>query len=55
MSHFAFSFGKFFGRRPSDYREAWPKEEPAPSWPGSLTDFLDTLNGNPPKDHIRRA
>ena len=31
MSHFAFSFGKFFGRRPSDYREAWPKEEPAPT------------------------
>jgi len=42
MSHFAFSFGKFFGRRPSDYREAWPKEEPAPTWPGSLSDFLDT-------------
>ena len=55
MSHFAFSFGKFFGRRPSDYREAWPKEEPAPTWPGSLSDFLDTLNGKPPKDHIRRA
>jgi AraC family carnitine catabolism transcriptional activator len=55
MSHFAFSFGKFFGRRPSDYREAWPKEEPAPTWPGSLSDFLDTLNGKPPKDYIRRA
>ena len=55
MSHFAFSFGKFFGRRPSDYREAWPKEEPAPTWPGSLSDFLDTLSGKPPKDHIRRA
>ena len=55
MSHFAFSFGKFFGRRPSDYREAWPKEEPAPTWPGSLSDFLDTLNGTPPKDHISRA
>ena len=55
MSHFAFSFGKFFGRRPSDYREAWPKEEPAPTWPGSLSDFLDTLNGKPPKDHTRRA
>ena len=55
MSHFAFSFGKFFGRRPSDYREAWPKEEPAPTWPGSLSDFLDTLNGTPPKDHTRRA
>ena len=55
MSHFAFSFGKFFGRRPSDYREAWPKEEPAPTWPGSLSDFLDSLNGKPPKDHTRRA
>ena len=55
MSHFAFSFGKFFGRRPSDYREAWPNEEPAPAWPGSLSDFLDTLNGKPPKDYIRRA
>ena len=55
MSHFAFSFGKFFGRRPSDYREAWPKEEPAPAWPGSLSDFLDTLNGQPPKDYIKRV
>lgn len=45
LSHFAFSFGKFFGRRPSDYREAWPANEPAPSWPGSLSDFLNTLIG----------
>ena len=44
LSHFAYSFGKLFDRRPSDYREAWPKNEPAPSWPGSLSDFLDTLN-----------
>ncbi len=35
LSHFAYSFGKFFGRRPSDYREAWPESETAPSWPGS--------------------
>ena len=49
LSHFAYSFGKFFGRRPSDYREAWPTDEPAPSWPGSLSDFLDTLNGTTPK------
>tara|TARA_B100000767_G_C19348924_1_gene362950 strand:- start:18 stop:560 length:543 start_codon:yes stop_codon:yes gene_type:complete len=55
LSHFAYSFGKFFGRRPSDYREAWPKNEPAPSWPGSLSDFIDTLNGTPPKAHIKRA
>ncbi len=47
LSHFAFSFGKFFGRRPSEYREAWPANEPAPSWPGSLSDFLSTLKEIP--------
>ena len=52
LSHFAYSFGKFFGRRPSEYREAWPTDEPAPSWPGSLSDFLDTLNGQAFKDSI---
>lgn len=49
LSHFAYSFGKFFGRRPSDYREAWPSNEPAPSWPGSLSDFLETLNNSAKK------
>lgn len=44
LSHFTYSFGKFFGRRPSDYRNAWPVDDPAPSWPGSLSDFLETLN-----------
>jgi AraC family carnitine catabolism transcriptional activator len=47
LSHFAYSFGKFFGRRPSEYREAWPANEPAPSWPGSLSDFLSTLKKIP--------
>jgi len=47
LSHFAFSFGKFFGRRPSEYREAWPANEAAPSWPGSLSDFLSTLKDIP--------
>lgn len=55
LSHFAYSFGRFFGRRPSDYREAWPVNEPAPSWPGSLSDFLKTLNGEPAKDQTDRA
>ncbi len=50
LSHFAFSFGKFFGRRPSEYREAWPANEPAPSWPGSLSDFLSTLKEIPARD-----
>ncbi|WP_290558035.1 GlxA family transcriptional regulator [Aestuariivita sp.] len=44
LSHFAYSFGRIFGRRPSEYREAWPVNETAPSWPGSLSDFLATLD-----------
>ncbi len=55
LSHFAYSFGKLFGRRPSEYREAWPENEPAPSWPGSLTDFLETLNARAKKDQPDRA
>jgi AraC family carnitine catabolism transcriptional activator len=43
LSHFAFAFGKCFGRRPSEYREAWPKEDNTPSWPGTLATFLETL------------
>lgn len=54
LSHFAYSFGKFFGRRPSDYREAWPANEPAPSWPGSLSDFLTTIREIPDRDQPSR-
>ena len=43
LSHFAFAFRKCFGKRPSDYRQAWPEEEPEPHWPGSLVRYLDTL------------
>lgn len=43
LSHFSYSFGKLFGRRPSEYREAWPENEPAPSWTGTLSDFVDAL------------
>ncbi len=43
LSHFACSFGKVFGRRPSEYREAWPDDEAAPTWPGTLTEFLSAL------------
>ena len=37
LSHFAYSFGKYFGRRPSCYRQAWPERDIAPTWPGTLT------------------
>ena len=46
LSHFAHAFRKCFGRRPSDYRQAWPKEDSTPSWPGTLAAFLDTLQQN---------
>lgn len=43
LSHFTYSFGKVFGRRPSEYREAWPAEDVAPSWPGTLAEYLGSL------------
>jgi transcriptional regulator GlxA family with amidase domain len=43
LSHFASAFRKCFGRRPSDYRQGWAQTEPAPSWPGTLTGYLETL------------
>ena len=54
LSHFSYSFGKFFGRRPSEYREGWPQDEPAPSWPGSLSDFLSLVREMPAKDQPSR-
>lgn len=49
LSHFAFAFRKCFGRRPSDYRQSWPDEEVAPSWPGTLATYLETLSVRPPR------
>lgn len=45
LSHFAYAFRRCFGRRPSDYRQAWPKEDSAPSWPGTLSAFVGRLQG----------
>lgn len=54
LSHFSYSFGKFFERRPSEYREAWPQNDPAPSWPGSLSDFLSILHKMTPENQALR-
>jgi transcriptional regulator GlxA family with amidase domain len=43
LSHFAHAFRRCFGRRPSEYRQAWPKSDPSPHWPGSLTKYLEML------------
>ncbi|MGB3179172.1 MAG: GlxA family transcriptional regulator [Albidovulum sp.] len=56
LSHFAYSFGKCFGRRPSDYRQAWPENDATPSWPGTLSKFLEALEnrGSAKPMQIRR-
>ncbi|MBN8630998.1 MAG: GlxA family transcriptional regulator [Rhodobacterales bacterium] len=43
LSHFASAFRKCFDRRPSDYRQGWAPSEATPTWPGTLTGYLDTL------------
>jgi AraC family carnitine catabolism transcriptional activator len=45
LSHFTHSFGKCFGRRPSDYRRSWPGDEAAPRWPGTLAVYLGAMAG----------
>ena len=43
LSHFASAFRKCFDRRPSDYRQGWGPTEATPSWPGTLTGYLENL------------
>jgi len=40
MSYFSLCFMKTFGKKPSEYRQAWPNNEPAPSWPGTVYSFI---------------
>jgi transcriptional regulator GlxA family with amidase domain len=40
MSYFSLSFSETFGKKPSEYRQAWPENEPAPLWPGTVYAFL---------------
>jgi AraC family carnitine catabolism transcriptional activator len=54
MSYFSQTFARCFGKKPSEYRRAWPDQEAAPSWPGSVVRFLEQIragerppNGSP--------
>ena len=42
MSYFSQSFLQAFGKKPSEYRQAWPEKDAAPSWPGTVYAFLQT-------------
>ncbi len=49
LSYFSQAFSRCFGRKPSAYRRAWPTQEPAPSWPGTLYSFVQKtrMTGKP--------
>jgi AraC family carnitine catabolism transcriptional activator len=42
LSYFSQSFLQAFGKKPSEYRQAWPETDAAPSWPGTVYAFLQT-------------
>jgi AraC family carnitine catabolism transcriptional activator len=41
LSYFSQCFSRMFGKRPSEYRQAWPDNEPSPSWPGTAYSFIE--------------
>ncbi len=41
LSYFSQAFVKCFARKPSEYRQAWPEQEPGPSWPGTIYSFME--------------
>lgn len=47
MSYFSQSFLQAFGKKPSEYRQAWPEQDAAPSWPGTVYSFLQTARKKP--------
>ena len=42
MSYFSMSFAETFGKKPSEYRQAWPEHEASPSWPGTVYAFTQS-------------
>ena len=43
LSYFSQCFSNMFSKRPSEYRQAWPENEPAPSWPGTVYSFIHSI------------
>ncbi len=40
LSYFSQCFNGMFSKRPSEYRQAWPDDEAAPSWPGTVYSLI---------------
>jgi AraC family carnitine catabolism transcriptional activator len=49
LSYFSLAFAKCFGKKPSEYRQAWPDQEPAPSWPGTVFAFIEKSRARAPE------
>ncbi len=41
LSYFSQAFITAFGKRPREYRHAWPLDELQPTWPGTVFDYLE--------------
>ena len=44
LSHFSKAFVKLFHKRPRDYRESWPSNNPTPEWPGMFAPVAEFSN-----------
>lgn len=55
MSYFSQSFVQTFGKKPSEYRQAWPENESAPSWPGTVYAFIQSERAKRPASRQRLA
>lgn len=42
LSYFSQCFGSMFSKRPSEYRQAWPDDEAAPVWPGTVYSLISS-------------
>ena len=50
LSYFSLAFAKCFGKKPSEVRQAWPEQEPAPSWLGTVYAFIEKSRSRAPQE-----
>jgi AraC family carnitine catabolism transcriptional activator len=55
LSYFSKSFSAHFGKRPRDYREAWPDLDPVPVWPGMTVSLMEAAKASRRRTDARRA